>query len=312
MTRQMALMLLLSSGLTIAVFAHTQEPLPPPPSVIGSTYVVNVSNTETHTIHLYEDNGQLVMDEKWANGNTDSRSVKYEKVNYVEVQPDSLRADARKRNVIIEDAEGRYIIVTLPGEMEAYELAQYVVTKASVPLELIAGAWRVRKSFDCPDAGQPGCKDFKELLDHDDPDIAGYFYTRDNNTHVYACFSAEDTNFFVAEYSHVGKYGTFSLAAFRSGQSDRTDFGQIDWPLGDTGKITNAPRKQGEKPQTLGWIDSSSLSYRTSFTNRLDTTTLYELNIRWSTARYTEAFSGKDDKGKRFRNELSGICVKLH
>jgi hypothetical protein len=90
----------------------------------------------------------------------------------------------------------------------------------------------------------------------------------------------------------------------------KSDFQSIDWSSGDSGAITE--ERQGQKPQTLGWIDSASLTYQNKFTNRMNTTTQYELTIRWSTGRYSESWSGKNDKGERFSNDSSGICVKLH
>jgi hypothetical protein len=310
MARRVMVRLLLSGGLALATFAQEQESSPPRPSVINSTYVVTIPVLGKVTHHLHEEDGQLSVDKKFASGGELSGSVKYEKVNYVWVEGDSLAPHAPKRTVKVDDSEGHSLIVTLPTETEAKAVAEYVVRKSPLPLELIAGVWRVRKPFQCPEASQPGCQDFKELLDHDDADIAGFFYERDENARVYACFSNEERGFFVVHYTHYGEFGVFTRAAFRNGQSDASDFHNIDWSLGDSGAITQ-PR-QGQKPETLGSVDSSSLTYQTKFTNRMKTTTQYELSIRWSTGRYSESWSGKNDKGERFSNDSSGLCVKLH
>jgi hypothetical protein len=314
MARRVIVMLSLSCGLALATIAQTQESSPPRPSVINSTYVVTASSGETYGIRLQEEDGQLIINEKWLKHDwpESTESVKYEKVNYVLIEGDSPASDAPKRTVQIEDSKGHYLIVTLPTEMDAKTVAEYVVRKSPLHLEFIAGAWRVRKPFECPEAGQPGCQDFKELLDHDDPDIGESFYERDENAHVYACFSNEEKRFFVVRYTHYhsGKLGAFSLVAFSNGQMTLTDFRLVDWSLGDTGSITE--KKQGQKPQTLGWIDSSSLTYQNKFINKMKTTTQHELSIRWSTGRYSESLSGKDDKGEQFNTDSSGICVKLH
>jgi hypothetical protein len=310
MARRVMVILLLSGGLALATLAQEQESSPPRPSVINSTYVVTIPVSGQITQHLHEEDGQLLVDKKYANGVRLSGSVKYEKVNYVSVGGDSFTPDAKKRTVEVDDSEGGNVTMTLPTEVEAKTVAEYVVARSPLNLELIADAWRVRKPFECPEGSQPGCRDFKELLDHDDADIARFFYERDENAHVYACFSNEQRWFFVVHYTHYGKFGVFSRVAFTDGQSNASDIRIIDWSLGDSGAITQ--RKQGQKPETLGWVDSSSLSYQTKFTNRMNTTTQYELSIRWSTGRYSESWSGKDDKGERFSTDSSGICVNLH
>ena len=310
MARRVMVILLLSGALALATFAQEPESSPPRPSVINSTYVVTISGLGQITHHVHEEDGQLLVDKKFASGGELSGSVRYEKVNYVCVEGDSLAPHAPKRTVEVDDSEGHYLIATVRTETEAKAVAEYVVRKSPLPLELIAGVWRVRKPFECPEAGQPGCQDFKELLDHDDADIAGFFYERDENAHVYACFSNAERWFFVIHYTHYGTFGVFTRAGFREGQSGASEFHTIDWSLGDSGAIIE--EKQGQKPQTLGWVDSSSLAYQTKFTNRMNTATQYELNIRWSTGRYSENWSGKDDKGVRFSTDSSGTCVRLH
>jgi hypothetical protein len=292
--------------------AQIKDSLPSKPSVIGSTYAEPKSrHSNTETIHLYEEDRRLIRDTK-SNGWEGSDSVRYEKVNYVMV--DYLLDNF----VLIKDSEGGALALILPTEEDAKALAQYVGRKAG--LELIAGAWRVRKPFECPEAGRVGCRDFKELLDHDDPDIAEYVYEESKDNTTYACFSDESRRFFIVSYWHYldvpnVNEGKFELKVLTEGQSNSFTIGIVHWyKLEGIGTIVENPLwvEAGKEPQTLGTIDSSSLSYSRQYTNRLGTKTQYELSVRWSTGRYTESFSAKDDKGKHIADDAAGICVKLN
>jgi hypothetical protein len=320
-------MLFLSGGLALATLGQTQDSSPQRPWVINSTYTLTAAEKRTITIHLHEEDGQLTIDEKQTNFPDSSLSVKYDEVNFVEVLEFGYQDDlsGKKRIVRIGTSRTTYMAlgrffpqtveVILPTEADADAVAEYVARKASVHLELIAGAWRVRKPFECPEAALPGCKDFKELLDHDDPDIADYFYSYSSreDERVYACFDSEESHFLMVKYSRHGKRGRIDFESFRNGQSNAVEPGKIDWSSGEFGEIIQLPtQKEGQKAQALGLIDSSSLSYHTRFANRMNTTTQYQLSIRWSTGRYTESWSGKNDKGKPFSETSSGICVKLN
>lgn len=288
-------------------------PLPPKPSVIGSTFIVTAPEG-TQSVHLYEEDGKLIAETKWR-GQEDSfpQSVKCEKVNYVEIEADSFAPDAKKNILYVEDSDGNSLKVILRTEAEASSLAEYVARKSAVYLELIADAWRVRKPFQCPEGSQPGCQDFKELLDHDDREIAGYFYSAPwKLRNTYACFDSEERRFFVAQYTRPahGKLGFFVLNLFKNGQSLDADVAKVDWSFREYGTIIKT-EKSGQKPKELGSIDPSSLYYHRDFTNSLNTTTHYALDIRWSTDRYTEKYSSKDEKGEPIISDASGICIKL-
>ena len=307
-TRVLAI-LLWSSCIALPTFAQEEGSAPARPSVFGSTYTVTISPIGQITQKLHEENGVLTLDKKFETGDWSSDSVKYESVNYVSLGSDYVTTESRKRTVEIGDSDGRTLIVTLRTEAEARTVVDYVVPKSPLHLELIAGAWRSRMPFECSDDTQPGCKDFKELLDHNDPDIAGYFYARGDNNNVYACFSGQEASFFVVGYTHYGKCGIFSRSTFKNGQSDSNSVNTIDWSSGDAGSITE---KLGQKTVIVGGVDSSSLFFQSTFTNKMSTKTDYELRIRWSTGRYTENFSFKDPKGQPFNSDSSGRCVKLH
>jgi hypothetical protein len=226
------MMLLLSSGLALATLAQAQDLSTQRPWVISSTYVVATPENITITFHLHEEDGQLTIDEKSAKWGESSWPVKYAEVNYVEVVGSLNDFEDKKRTVRIGSSRLGFRDVILPTETEAQAVAEYVARKASLHLELIAGAWRVRKPFECPEAGQPGCRDFKELLDHDDPDIAGYYYSSGGNQHVYACFDNEESRFFMVKYGRYGKSGRIDLESFRNGQSDTMEHRKIDWSSG--------------------------------------------------------------------------------
>lgn len=286
-----------------------QPEIPYRPAVINSTYSTKSALFGMVTIHLHEENGQLTKDEKLKDSES-SQTIKYEKVILVHAGGDSPGDNVPKTVVSITDSDSNFMVITFRTEAEAAGVAEYVGHQAS--LELIGGDWRLRKHFECPQSAPVGCQDFKELLEHDDADIVGYFYSRDASSPVYACFNIESRDFFVVSYSHYNysKSGWFQRQVFRNGQSDQFEMIRIDWSFGELGQFS--VQKKGQKPQTTGSVDTSSLSYQTKFANKIGTTTDYTLNIRWSTGRYTENYSFKDEKGKPIFADSSGICAKLN
>lgn len=313
-------LLVVWSCLALTAIAHEQDASPSRPSLLDSTYVVTTF-LGTETIHLYEENGRLKWDgklrakEKYRiKGMKDSEfseSVEYDKVNFVQYTP---QLGPQESSLHIGDSLGFNRTVSLPADTHGgQELAEYVARKSPLGLELIGRAWRVRKPFQCPENSQVGCRDFKDLLDHGDPDIAEYFYSRDENSHTYACFRNEEESFFILQHSHFIDFGMFTFEEFEKQQSARNEIADIRW-RGDTGFIAESKLvvKRGAQPQSLGAIDLSSLSYDTKYPNRQDTTTHYSLSVRWSTGRFTENFSGKDKKGELVTFDKTGVCVKLN
>ena len=296
-----------------------QDAQPAKPSVLNSTYTIKYpagassaspARSFSLTYHLHEGLGSLILDTEPQNGEPAVHSVEFAQVKCVEVRAllGNLDPKSKKDLVWIEDSGGTpLLIVPLRSEAEATELAEYVAKRAG--LELIAGTWRFRRQFLCPQPTQLACQEFKELLDHDDREIADYFYQRAGTTHTFACFSDEERRFFIAQYYQLGEYGSFYQHVFENGQEGSLTIGHINW-RGDSGAITDVFSKVKGPP--LGWIDSASLSLEREFKNKMNTTTHYSLQIRWSTGRYTENYSGKDDKGKPFDNDRTGLCVKLN
>jgi hypothetical protein len=197
--------------------------------------------------------------------------------------------------------------------VDGKELAEYVARKSPMALELIGKAWRVRKTFDCPAGAPLGCQDFKELVDHSDPEIAEYFYSRDDTQHTYACFRDRES-FFVLFYTRYGESGSLGFDEFEKQQSARRELRHIKWftnPMVGAISVSQFEVKQGAKQESLGSMDDSSLSYQSKFPNKENTITQYSLSIRWSTGRFTESFSGKDRNGQQWDSEETGVCTKL-
>jgi hypothetical protein len=279
------------------------------PLPINSTFEITDPVVGMRTIHLHEEGGLLTVDETTRTYGHTSDSMKYEKVNYAGTEED-LRYDSTKTVVRIGASDGTFLIITLRNEIEAKAVADYVGRKCS--LEFVGDAWRVRRSFQCPNgAGPAACQSFKELLDHDDLDIVHFYYSFATHEHRYVCFGEDSARFFLTRFSNYGHFGVFYQEAFEDGQSADENLGKISW-VGDSGEINSNVLGNHAKPQVLGTVDASSLLYQTKFPNRMGTSTEYRLSIRWSTGRYTESRSGKDDKGKPFYHEESGICVEVN
>lgn len=293
------------------------------PSVIGTTFTVTVPYLGAETVNLQEDNGNLTVHTRWQqNGREDSHSVRYATINFVKVEAWPLLNKEAKPVIIIEDLDGSHFEATLRTDTEAKELAAYVVHKSSAKLEFIGNAWRIRKPFTCPEGSQPGCQDFKELLDHDDAEIAKYYYYRDRTLRTYACFSDTERQFFVVEVFGTGNEvigGNLLRHVFKNGQPDGFSFDAIDWVGKGTAGTTFegagtiiAVDNMGRRLQRIGSLDLSSLHLQQKYANRMNSTTQYTLNIRWSTGRYTESFSSKDYTGRPVDLDTSGICIKLN
>jgi hypothetical protein len=273
------------------------------------------------TVSLQEDAGKLTVYIKGERLES-SHSVRYEAVNFVQVVAWPPFNKEAKPLVIIEDSDGNHFEAALRTEVEAKALATYVVHKSSAKLELIGNAWRARKPFTCPEGSQPGCRDFKELLDHDDAEIAKYYYFNPaQRVDTYACFSATETRFFIVEVDGKENMiigGQLLRHVFENGQPEGSSVAAIDWVgKGAAGSIFEgagniiAVDNNGRRLQRIGWLDSSSLHLQQRYTNKTHSTTQYTLNIRWSTGRYTENYSAKDYAGRPLNRDSSGICVKF-
>ena len=292
------------------------------PAVIGTTFPVTLPYLGTETVSLQEDDGKLMVHTKGENGLESAHSVRYEAVNLVKVEAWPPFNKEAKPVILIEDSDGNHFEATLRTEVEAKTLATYVVHKSSAKLELIGNAWRIRKPFTCPEGSQPGCQDFKELLDHDDAEIAKYYYFNPpQKVDTYACFSTAKSQFFIVEIDGKENMvigGQLLRHVFENGQP-KGSFGEaIDWVgKGAAGSIFEgagniiAVDNKGRRLGRIGWLDSSSLHLQQRYTNQTKSTTEYTLNIRWSTGRYTESYSAKDYAGRPLNRDSSGICVKF-
>jgi hypothetical protein len=299
------------------------------PAILDSTYEVPAYVSPPYqyakTVHLYEDGRRLRWDEKLtpkekerasakdAKGTVSSYalmndglsySLDYDTVTFVEYSRPALAKMEPPKLQIETSSSRRIYYLPLPVDEDGQRLAEYVARKSSMGLKLIGRAWRIRKPFQCPQDGKLGCRDFKDLLDHGDPDIADYFYSHDEDTHHYACFR-DQGSFFILNYSHIGEFGTFFFEDFKDQQAGGGDPEFIRWS-GDFGRIEDS------QPAQLGTIDDSTLYYETKFQNKEKTTTEYSLSVRWSTGRFTENYSWKDKKGEAMDFDQKGVCVKLN
>jgi len=291
----------------------------PPPSIIGSTYLISYAVTSVamrargmktirKTIHLYEDEEALTMDVTRPDGGKSSTSIEYEKVNFVR----QIKEKQSEEETVDIESDGDSMLVPVRTEDDAQALARYVAQKSPLNIELIGDAWRVRKRFECAEAAQIGCRDFKELLDHNDADIVEAFYSRGESTSYHACFSDLSRRFFIIDYpifNKYAKYGIFFQYIFIDGQSNAANVAGMEWPRDDYATIVTSS-KQGR--QSVGFVTPSELTYQNKFTNKSGGETKYSLSIRWSTGRFAESFSGKDEKNKPWNGEETGICVKLN
>lgn len=283
----------------------------PEPPVLEATYTIVLPYMGKTNVSFHEEDEKLTMRTR-AKDMDYSRTVAYTSVSYVELELDSFETGAKKRTLHVDAADG-VLTATFPSEADAAAAAEYIGKKAS--LDLIGGAWRVRRKFQCPESEGVSCASFEEMLAHDDPGVVDYAYERSDTTRTFACFGETGNSFFLFGYTQPKyvKSGHFRKETFEDGQSTQFAVGRITWISDEFGDIKSlAQGKSGAKPNSLGTIDNASLAYHENFTNRMGTMTNYSLDVRWSTSRFLERYEGKDDKGKPFFNEVLGSCVKLH
>jgi len=252
------------------------------------------------------------MDGAWNDEKT-SDSIQYDDVVYVKPfagdSPGSV-----KTWVGFEAIDGTQVVWEFRTEAEAKAVAEYVASKANRRLELIAGAWRIRKSFKCPQTSYPGCDSFIQLVDHENPEIIAWLYDKDPSSHVDACFSDSEPYFFILYYSSGGTFGAVRQEIYRDEQLDSVNIGYIRWVGGDSGQITRDMflLKPSQKQKINGQIIRSELSFETKFADKTNSMKKYALIVQLSTGRYEENLSAKDRRGGPSNTISTGLCVMLH
>lgn len=308
------IVLYLSIFIGIAFSKNAQTPksaLAVPPTV-NSTYTVTHPTdgkmTVPKTFHLSEENGRLIRHEITTDQYATDDSVDLAKVSRVQVFA-SPPINPAKSVIAIDSFGSRRVIWEFRTEAEARALAEYLVSKASAPLELIAGVWRVRKSFRCPQGSYPGCDGFMQLLDNENPAIVAWFYHSEQpqpyHDHVNACFSDSEHNFFILYYGDGGTFGVLRQEIYRDGQLYRANVGYIQSVGTGAGRITRDMflLKPSQKEKIKGSINPTDLSFDTKFSDKTNATTEYTVTVELSTGQYKEHLSGKGDS--------TGRCVKL-
>ena len=287
-------------------------------SAINSTYVVYERRPGGKTIeiktHLYEENGKLMMEQTWGDGDKGTKAIELSHVSFVGYSVEKLPHGNGDMQVEIWNALNNWMSVPVDTEEEGTSLAEAVAKKSPAHLELIGGAWRIRKPFKCPESVAIACADFKELLDHEDADILDSFYSRPYSTYsASACFSSSMRRFFTVQHPMYHQFaGTFSQNIFIDGQSKAAHFAQVDWSPSDYATMYPYPLSAKLGAKQVGYITPSELTYQTAYTNKNNTETQYSLTISWFRGSYIERFSWKDENGKPLSTEDSGICVELN
>lgn len=169
------------------------------------------------------------------------------------------------------------------------------------------------KAFYCPEwvSKLSGCSDFKELLDHEDSEIADYFYSQTSTEPTLACFG-DNRTFFIVYYTKFQSkdMGIFLYKKFDHGQNTEDFAGSVLW-ADEYGQINSYP-EPGKNAKPAGDISSAGLNFSRQFENRAGTTTSDVISIRWSTLHYKESMFWKDDDGKPASIDLLGSCLKLN
>ena len=307
--------------MVLTTTARTPQEAPRPPLVapainfnsvvyerVGGGKVIEIET------HLYEEDGKLTMEQTWGDGDKRTNAIELSDVSFVTYSVETLPPNNGAMHVEIWDAHYNLMSVPVRTEEEGKSLAEAVAKKSPVHLDLIGGAWRIRKPFTCPESVAIACADFKELLDHEDADILDSFYSRPYSTYsASACFSSSMRRFFTVQHPMYNQFpGTFSQNIFIDGQSKAAHFAQVDWSPSDYATMYPYPLSAKLGAKQVGYVTPSELTYQTEYTNKNNTETQYSLTISWFRGSYIERFSWKDENGKPLSTEDSGICVELN
>ena len=315
-------MLILFAAVLTAM-ARTPQEAPRPPLVapainFNSVVYERVAGGKTIEIktHLYEEDGKLTMEQTWEDGDNRTKAIELSHVSFVGYSVEKLPHGNGDMHVEIWNALSNWMSVPVGTEEEGTSLAEAVAKKSALHLELIGGAWRIRKPFTCPESVAIACADFKELLDHEDADILDSFYSRPYSTYsVSACFSSSMRRFFTVQhpmYNQFLKLGTFSQNIFIDGRSKAAHFAQVEWSQDDYATMYLYPLSAKLGAKQVGYVTPSELTYQTKYTSKSNSETQYSLTISWFRGSYIESFSWKDENGKPLSTEDSGICVELN
>lgn len=152
-----------------------------------------------------------------------------------------------------------------------------------------------------------GCPSYNEMIVKGDKDLFGLI----NGSHVFACFKPDEDVFFIASLiePYPGEYtarspasannlqstGIFSYARFKNGVQEDANTVTGLWRktklLNDA--TFSASAKDDQNSAHAGANDSE-ISYDTSFRSLNNTRTVYALQIRRSTLRFSETYTTSD------------------
>jgi hypothetical protein len=150
-----------------------------------------------------------------------------------------------------------------------------------------------------------GCQSYNEMVAKGDKDLFGLI----NGSHVFGCFRPDEDVFFIvsliepypSEYTarsaaspnNLQSTGTFSYARFKNGVQEDANTLTGLWRKVKLMNVATFSAKDDQNT-THAAANDSEISYDNSLRNLNNTRTLYALQIRRSTLRFSETYTTSD------------------
>jgi len=166
---------------------------------------------------------------------------------------------------------------------------------------------RPEAAYDCTKLpyASAGCQSYNEMLAKGDKDLLGLI----NGSHVFACFKPDEDVFFVvsliepypSEYTarsgaspnNLQSTGSFSYARFKNGVQDDVNTLSGLWRKFKLTNVTTFSAKD-EQNTAHAAANDTEISFDNSLRGSNNTRTVYALQIRRSTLRFSETYTASD------------------
>lgn len=309
---------------TLLLCGRLYGQFPEPPEILGRSYFIQDLLGIEERINFRLERGNLVVNRELATGKLNSFSLRFSQLVSISV-PTPLPHGMW--TVFIQTNDIGYQFIPFNKKDEAISVAKYLSAVTGVrfgennPAPLasqteslwadIPAAKPLWDSKLCPSGAGMSCASFKDLADHNDPDIVRYL-SSDDTSRKTACFSTGGGDrFFVIEISNLSnklRRGMATFSQFENGVQKDYDLYSLIYVPNSYSRI----QTMGKSPLTAGSVTEAELDLNKSFTNKMGTETQYKLSLRWATGKYLEEYYAPDEKKKITSMSDSGYCVALN
>ena len=175
--------------------------------------------------------------------------------------------------------------------------------------------------MNCSKVVSAGCASFNGMIDAHDTAILNAINA--DSTAARVCFVDEEDDFFIVSFTLPREVlwrktkdgqafkntGVVTYSRYKQGVSDDSFFGIRTWTrYGEDGDLFAERKSSNGTPEFFLTPDEISLTRK--WTNKVNTTTTFQLTIRTATGRYKETYDFKNEKGYPVETSTVGHCVR--